>query len=274
MARKGNKFIEAILWIFCIIMFLPLVFVITNSFKDFREVVMNPVSMPKTLDFKNYIDTWVMSRYHKVFINTFVFSGISTLIVLVFTSMAGYKLCRMNTRLSRALILLFVIAMMIPFPVIMIPIASVAAVTGIKNNLIAMCILNAGFSCSMGIMMYSQTVKGIPREIDECALIDGSSGYRLFFRIIFPLLKPVTSTLAVIYIIRYWNDLLLPLILITKKELYTIPLSQLVFFNEYTNNRWNLLLASGVMAVLPVLILYVFTQRYIIQGIVAGAVKG
>jgi raffinose/stachyose/melibiose transport system permease protein len=124
------------------------------------------------------------------------------------------------------------------------------------------------------VLLYSSAVKAIPKELDECAEMDGCYGYRMFFQIIFPLLQPVTGTLIVIYVIRYWNDLMLPLILITKQSLYTIPLSQMIFFNQFSNNRWNLLLASGVMAVLPLIILYIFTQRYIIQGIVAGAVKG
>ena len=97
--------------------------------------------------------------------------------------------------------------------------------------------------------MYKQAVSSIPKELDECAYMDGASGYRFFFRIIFPVLKPITVTVAVLYFIRYWNDLMLPMILISKKELYTIPLSQLSFYNQFTQNRWNLLLASGLMAV-------------------------
>lgn len=122
--------------------------------------------------------------------------------------------------------------------------------------------------------MYKQAVSSIPKELDECAYMDGASGYRFFFRIIFPLLKPITGTVAVLYFIRYWNDLMLPMILISKKELYTIPLSQLSFYNQFTQNRWNLLLASGLMAIIPVVIIYLFAQKTIISGVAAGAVKG
>jgi len=166
------------------------------------------------------------------------------------------------------------IAMMLPFPVIMIPLATVASKLNISNNLTLVSVLNAGFSCSLAVVMYTQTVRGIPKELDECAYIDGCNGYRFFFSVIFPLLKPMTGTLSVLYFIRYWNDLMLPMILISKKELYTIPLSQLSFYNQFTQNRWNLLLASGLMAIIPVVILYIFTQKTIISGIAAGAVKG
>ncbi|WP_276353792.1 carbohydrate ABC transporter permease [Cohnella caldifontis] len=269
-----NRGIELGLWVFVLILFSPLLFIAVNSLKDFGEVLMDPIALPKTLQFANYTETWSESAYHRVFLNTVLFAGVSTLIVIVITSMAGYKLSRLNSKGSQMLLLLFTIAIMLPFPVVMIPIAQVAAWLDLKNNLLAISVLNAGFSCSLGVLLFSSAVKAIPRELDECAEMDGCYGYRMFFQIIFPLLKPVTGTLVVIYVIRYWNDLMLPLILITKNKFYTIPLSQMIFFNQFSNNRWNLLLASGVMAVLPLLILYVFTQRYIIQGIVAGAVKG
>lgn len=269
-----NRVIAVILWLCCFLMFLPMVFIFINAFKTFQEVILYPVALPKSLNLQNFVDVWNKSNYGTVFLNTVYFAAISTFLVVVLGSMAGYRLARMNNRLSRVLVMIFTIALMLPFPVVMIPIATVATNLKFTNNLTLISVLNAGFSCSMAIMMYMQTVRGIPRELEECACIDGSGSYGIFFRIIFPILRPMTGTLVVIYVIRCWNDLLLPLILITKKALYTIPLSQLTFYNEFTNNRWNLLLASGLMAILPVVILYVFCQRYIIQGMVDGALKG
>lgn len=204
--KRTNIAVGLLLWVFCVAMFFPMLFIIINAFKTFGEV--------------------------------------------------------------------FMIAMMLPFPVIMIPLAVMATKLHISNHLTMISILNAGFSCSLAVIMYMQTVKGILRELDECADMDGCSGYRFFFTIIFPLLKPMSGTLAVLYFIRYWNDLMLPMILISKKELYTIPLSQLSFYNQFTQNRWNLLLAAGLMALLPVIVLYLFAQKTIISGMVAGAVKG
>ena len=266
--------ISILLWLLCIMLFLPMLFVFVNAFKTFKEVIMYPLALPKTLNLDNFIDVWKKSSYDTVFMNTLYFAGISTALVILFSSMAGYHLCRMNNRVSRALVMVFSIALMLPFPVVMIPIAVVATDLGFTNNLTLISILNAGFSCSTAIIMYMQTVRSVPKELEECARIDGCGSYGIFFKIVFPILKPMTGTLVVIYVIRCWNDLMLPLILITKKKLYTIPLSQLTFYNEFTNNRWNLLLASGLMAILPVVILYIFCQRYIIQGMVDGALKG
>lgn len=271
--KRTNLIIALILWLLCICMFAPMVFVLINSIKTFGEVVMEPLALPEVWNFDNYAEVLDTSNYVKVFGNTVYFAVISGLLVLVLGSMAGYKLARIENNVGKITQLVFMIAMMLPFPVIMIPMASVASKFGITNNLTLISVLNAGFSCSLAVIMYTQTTKGIPKELDECAYIDGCSDYRFFFSIIFPLLKPITGTLAVLYFIRYWNDLMLPLVLISKKEYYTIPLSQLTFYNQFTQNRWNLLLASGVMAIIPVLILYLFAQRTIIDGIAAGAVK-
>nr|WP_296834610.1 carbohydrate ABC transporter permease [uncultured Marvinbryantia sp.] len=271
--KRVNFLIALALWGLCAGMFAPMLFVLLNSLKTFGEVVMEPLALPKVWNLDNYVEVLNTSNYVRVFGNTIYFSVLSGAIVLVLGSMAGYKLARMNNKAGKATQLIFMMAMMLPFPVIMIPMASVASSMGITNNLTRISVLNAGFSCSLAVIMYSQSIRGIPTELDECAFLDGCSGYRFFFAIIFPLLKPVTGTLAVLYFIRYWNDLMLPLVLISKKEYYTIPLSQLNFYNQFTQNRWNLLLASGVMAIIPVLILYIFAQKTIIEGIAAGAVK-
>lgn len=269
-----NRILTVLLWLLSVCMFLPMVFVIINAFKPFDQVVMEPLALPEVWNLDNFIEVAKTGNYVKVFANTIYFALLSGVIVICLGAMAGYKLARMNNRTGRITSLVFMTAMMLPFPVIMIPLAVVASDMHISNNLTLISVLNAGFSCSLAVIMYTQAVKTIPRELDECAQIDGCSGYQFFFRIIFPLLKPVTGTVAVLYFIRYWNDLMLPMILVSDKDLYTIPLSQLAFYNQFTQNRWNLLLASGLMAIIPVIILYLFAQKTIIKGIASGAVKG
>lgn len=272
--KKTNTILTIVLWIFCIALFAPMVFIVINSFKTFSQVVMTPLSLPENWNLDNFREVIKKADYVRVFANTVYFAIVSLIIVIVFGSMAGYKLARMSNKASKIVTLIFMLAMMLPFPIIMVPLSTIAADLHISNNLTLISILNAGFSCSLSIIMYTKTVAGIPRELDESAQIDGCTGYRFFFAIIFPLLKPMTGTIAILYFIRYWNDLLLPLILITDKKKYTIPLSQLVFYNQFTQNRWNLLLASGLMALLPVIILYLFVQKTLIKGITEGAVKG
>ena len=272
--KRTNRIIAVILWLICAAMFLPMVFVIMNSFKTFGQVVMEPLALPEAWNLDNFKEVMNTGHYAKIFGNTIYFAVLSGVIVIGLGAMVGYKLARMNNKIGHITSVVFMIAMMLPFPVIMIPLAVTASDLHITNNLTLISVLNAGFSCSLAVIMYTQAVKSIPRELDECAYMDGCSGYRFFFQIIFPLLKPINGTVAVLYFIRYWNDLMLPMILISKKELYTIPLSQLAFYNQFTQNRWNLLLASGLMAIIPVVIIYLFAQKTIINGIAAGAVKG
>ena len=130
---------------------------------------------------------------------------LSGVIVIGLGAMAGYKLARMNNKIGHITSVVFMIAMMLPFPVIMIPLAVTASDLHITNNLTLISVLNAGFSCSLAVIMYTQAVKSIPRELDS-VLYGWCSGYRFFFQIIFPLLKPINGTVAVLYFIRYWND--------------------------------------------------------------------
>ena len=252
--------VEILLWVLCITFVLPLVFVVINSFKDFKEIVISPLALPSVWNFRNYTEAWKLTNYTRVFLNTLEFAGLSTLVIVVLGSMAGYKLSRTKSKWSTFLFTIFLIAMMVPFQTIMVPVAVNAKKMGLLNNVYTLFLINAGISCSLAVLLYHGFTKSIPREIEESAYIDGCSSFRVFFSIIFPLLKPITSTVAVIYMLQSWNKLELPLIIISNKLHYTIPLSQMAFFGQYTANRWNLVLAAGVMACVPVLLLFVFCK--------------
>ncbi|HUX21722.1 MAG TPA: carbohydrate ABC transporter permease, partial [Spirochaetia bacterium] len=143
----------------------------------------------------------------------------------------------------------------------------------LKNSISALIVISVGFFCPLSLLLYHGFVRATPRSIEESAVIDGCSGYNLFFRIVFPLLKPITGTLIVVNFVRAWNEFLLPLILISRVEKHTIPLSQMIMYSQFTNNRWNLLLTGGVLAIVPILIVFLFAQKFIIRGLISGAVK-
>ena len=152
--KRVNFLIALALWGLCAGMFAPMLFVLLNSLKTFGEVVMEPLALPKVWNLDNYVEVLNTSNYVRVFGNTIYFSVLSGAIVLVLGSMAGYKLARMNNKAGKATQLIFMMAMMLPFPVIMIPMASVASSMGITNNLTRISVLNAGFSCSLAVIMY------------------------------------------------------------------------------------------------------------------------
>jgi raffinose/stachyose/melibiose transport system permease protein len=260
---------ELSLWLICAIFFSPIVFVVLNSFKDFKEIVISPLSFPSSFALTNFRDAWTFTSYHQAFMN----SALSTLGIILLCSMAGYKLARTATTLSGFLFAVIMLAMMVPFQTIMIPIAQVAKSLSLLNNIWTLPILYTGYSCSLAVLLYHGFTKGIPIELEEAAIMDGCSSFRIFTTIIFPLFKPLTSTVAVIYVMTFWNDLLIPLIMITKKSAYTIPLSQMMFYGHFTTTDWNLLLACAVMSSLPILLLYAVLQKHVIGGLIAGAVK-
>ena len=174
--RKVNMILAIVLWLICIAMFLPMVFVIINSFKTFGQVVMEPLALPEEWNLDNFKEVMKTGNYLKVFGNTIYFAVVSGVIVIALGAMAGYKLDRMNNRIGEITSIVFMIAMMLPFPVIMIPLAVVASELHISNNLTLVSVLNAGFSCSLAVIMYKQAVSSIPKELDECAYMDGASG--------------------------------------------------------------------------------------------------
>ena len=265
---------ELVLWIFAAAFALPVVFVFVNSFKSFKDVMMTPLELPRVLQFSNYLEVWHRTRFHIVFANTMIYAAGSTALIILLTSMAAYKLARSRTGLSTVIFGLFVVPLIVPFQAVMIPIARMAGTFHLRNSIMALILISSGFMSSLGILLYHGFVSSVPVSVEESAIVDGCTGYNLFFRIVFPLLKPVTGSLIVIYFVNLYNQFLLPLILTTSVDKFTIPLSQMIMYSQFTNNRWNLVLTSGVLAIVPVLIVFLFSQRFIIKGLTAGAVKG
>lgn len=271
--RATDRATEIVLWVLCLLFVFPLLYVFVDSFKSFREIMMTPLALPTRLYLSSYVEIWNRTKFPIVFFNTLVYSIGTTVLILILSSMAAYKLARSRTRLSAVILGLFVVPFIVPFQVVMIPVATMANHFGFKNSIWALVLISTGFFCPLSLLLYNAFVRATPRSIEESAIMDGCSGYSLFFRIVFPLLKPITGTLIVVNFVRCWNEFLLPLILITNLRKQTIPLSQMIMYSQYTNNRWNLLLTGGVLAIVPILIVFLFAQKFIIRGLTSGALK-
>ncbi len=272
--RRYGLFTEALAWLVCVLFFSPMLFIVMNAFKDYKEIILSPVALPSRLAFENFALAWQYTDFGKTLFNSFFISAAGSLGTVLLASMAAYMLARTPTRSSRVLFTLFMLAMMVPFQTVMLPIARISKELNLNNSVAAVPVIYIGYSCSMAVLLYHGFIKGIPKEIEESAFIDGCSRLRMFFRVVFPLLMPISSTVLIIYALQFWNDLLIPLILISKKSAFTIPLAQMAFYGHFTTTDWNLLLASAVITSLPVLLLYAALQKKIIGGLVAGAVKG
>ena len=259
--------LAAIFWLF------PLIMAFMNSFKTNGELLTNVVSLPKTINLENYLRTIEKMHYIRSFGNTVFLSFLSVFLIILFSALAGWKLCRTKTKLSAAIFSLFVFSMLIPFSSIMIPLYRVVLAFHIKNSLIGLSFVYSGLGVSMAIFLYHGFVKGIPIDLEEAAAIDGCNNIKTFSHIVFPMLKPITATICITNVLWIWNDFLLPLINISDNKKYSLLLSTNTLFGQYSSD-WTAILSALILAAIPVIFFYAIFQKQILKGIAEGAVKG
>lgn len=271
-SKKSSTFIIAFIGIVISLLWLyPFYLVFINSIKTKAEIFTNTLSWPKNLTLENYPVAFKELEFLHSFFNSFLVTSMSILIIVICSSMAAYALSRNKSKLSSAIYFIFAIAMLIPFQSIMIPLVSIFGNLGMLNR-IGLMIMYLGLGCSMAIFLYFGALRGIPTSLDEAAKIDGCNTFQIYWHIILPMLRPTTITVIVLNAIWFWNDYLLPSLVINKEGMYTIPLKTFYFFGEYSK-QWHLALAALLIAIIPVIVLYIFLQKYIIKGISEGAVK-
>lgn len=265
--------LEVIGWFVAILFLIPFYFVGINSVKAFGDLLSNAAGWPDTFRFDNYSRVWDIMRFPSAFANSLLLTVLSNVGLIVFSAMAAYRMVRKPSRFNMVLLFLFVSAMVIPFQSIMIPLVKVASQLHLMNSIWGLVIAYFGFGVSLNIFLFHGFIKSIPKEIEESAVVDGCSPYGVFWRIVFPLLKPMTVTIVILNSLWIWNDFLLPLLFLYDPELRTIPLATYSFFGQYTK-QWDLALAGLVMGITPIIIFFLLMQKHIIAGITAGSVKG
>jgi len=271
--RVGSVLIFLFLLLGAVVMLFPIYMGLLNSVKTQSEMLTNILSFPKELQWGNYPSAFKKIHFFRSLGNTIQIAGVGLIGIIVCASLAGYKLSRTKGKLSASLFALFILSMLIPFHSIMITLVKITKQLSIQGSIYGLGMLYIGLGVSMAIFLYHGFVKSIPRDLDEAAIIDGCSEFKLFYAVIFPLLLPVTATIAILNLLWIWNDFLLPLLMLTNSDHYTLLLSTNMLFGEYSND-WSNILASLILAMLPVVIFYLFLQKYILNGIAEGAIKG
>jgi raffinose/stachyose/melibiose transport system permease protein len=269
---KRTFLLEIFAIILGLIFLVPFYFVIVNSVKGFSEILIDAAALPKEILFSNYAKVWEIISFQDAFINSLIITVLSVTGIVLISSMAAWKMVRTPGKLSKFLFILFVSAMVIPFQTVMIPLMKLGGMIGIMNSIPGIVIMYFGFGVSLSLFLYHGFVKTIPQEIEESARIDGCSQFGVFWRIVFPLLKPITVTVIILNTLWIWNDYLLPLLVLQDAELRTIPLATSSFFAQYTK-QWDMGLAALVMGIAPVIVFFLFLQKHIIKGIAAGSIK-
>ncbi len=280
-AAQKKKVSHVIMWVVLIVVFLAFIFpfflVIINVFKTKGDITSNPLSLIGnhgfTLD--NFPAAIKKMNFWSAFGNSLIVTVSSTVLTLLVSSMAAFVIVRNKWKACGLLFSGMVASMVIPFQVLMIPLVSLyGGIFGVLNSRITLILMHVGFSLSMATFMFHGAIHtNIPLELEEAALIDGCTRWQTYWKVVFPLLKPTIATVAIIDAMAFWNDYLLPSLVLGRKELYTIPIATQAFYGTYSTDM-GLVMAALLLAMLPILILYLFLQRYIVEGVTSGAVKG
>lgn len=265
--------VEAVTVLIGLLFLVPFYFVLANSFKSLGELMSHTASLPAQLSFANYDRAWSVLDFPRVLLNSVIITVCSNASLILFSSMTAYRLVRRPGKVNQTLFYLFAAAMIIPFQAIMLPLVKFSSWFGLMNSLTGIIVIYTGMGVSFCIILYHGFIKSVPLEIEEAAAADGCNPYRLFWGIVFPLLKPMTVSIVVLQSMWIWNDFLLPLLYLQKAEQRTLQLSIYTLFGEYAK-QWDLALAALVMIMIPILLLYFVLQRYVVNGIMVGAVKG
>ncbi|MBX9971740.1 carbohydrate ABC transporter permease [Cytobacillus firmus] len=269
---KVTFLLEIIGIVLGVIFLIPFYFVIINSVKGFADILIDAAAWPQEFLFSNYLKVWDIINFPRAFWNSLIITVISNIGLVVISSMAAWKMVRTPGKFSKILFALFVSAMVIPFQTVMIPLMKLGGTLILTNSIPGLIIMYFGFGVPLSLFLYHGFIKTVPIEIEESARIDGCSQFGVFWRIVFPLLKPITVTVVILNTLWIWNDYLLPLLVLQDAELRTIPLATSSFFAQYTK-QWDMGLAALVMGITPVVIFFLFLQRHIIKGIAQGSIK-
>lgn len=276
-SKSANKVIFVFLCVFAVAILYPLLFILNNSFKGKFFISSDPFGLPTGETFvglTNYVNGLIKTGLLNAIGWSFFITIISVALIIFFTSMTAYYITRVKSAYSTVLYYMFVFSMIVPFQMVMFTMTSLADKFHLRNPL-GMCLLYLGFGAGLSVFMFAGFVKAIPVEIEEAAMIDGCNPLQTFFGVVFPILKPTAITVAILNAMWIWNDFLLPYLVIGVSTKYkTIPVVVQMLVGSNGNKDLGALMAMLVLSIIPIIIFYLTCQKYIIEGVVAGAVKG
>ena len=279
--KKSLRIILYIIGIFTSLLYVsPFYILIVNAFKTKKDLFVSTLKLPAHWTVKNFqvaadklsllwdntSSFWGSSLFNSLFITI----G-SVTIIVISTSMAAWMIVRPKSKVSTIIFFMFIAAMLVPFQAVMLPLVALSGKLGLQNKF-GLIFMYLGFGSSLSVFLYHGFIKGLPISIEEAAIVDGCSPWQVFWKIVFPTLKPIHITVAALNVIAVWNDFLLPQLMINQKGMQTIPLKMFFFFGGYSK-QWHLAMAGLLLAIIPVIIFYFCAQKHIIEGITAGANK-
>lgn len=276
--KLGSTLLTVFFTLLSLVWLFPIFEVLINSFKTNDAVNLNPFALPAGETFVgwgNYIKGMTFGNYP--FLNSVFYSLVitvlSTILILVCTSMAAWYIVRVNDRFSKLMYLLCAFSMIVPFQMVMYTLSSTADKLKL-NTPWAIPVIYLGFGAGLAVFMFTGFIKGIPLEIEEAAAIDGCGAISTYFRVVFPMLKSILISVGVLEVMWIWNDYLLPYLVLDRTKYMTIPIHVQYLKGSYGTVDLGATMAIIMISIIPVIVVYLFCQKYIIKGVAAGAVKG
>ncbi len=275
--KKNN--INILLFIFLFILsalyLSPILIVLLNSFKGKLYISEQPFALLNEENFygiKNYTVGLAKTGFFNAAFWSFFITVLSVGLIVLCTSMTGWFIMRVRNRINSLLYYMFVFSMIVPFQMVMYTMTKIANMVSLDNP-VGIAVIYLGFGAGQSVFLFSGFVKSIPMELEEAALIDGCNPIQTFFKVVFPVLKPITITVSILNAMWIWNDYLLPYLVIGT-EYKTIPIAIQYLKTGYGGIDMGAMMAMLVLAIIPIVVFYLICQKYIIQGVIAGAVKG
>lgn len=272
---KQQKFAKKIIFLVGLFLslayVLPFLLVFINAFKPKYEILGNPLAWPEVFTWDNFNQAMTKMNFFMSLRNSIIITVFSVSALILVSSMLAYYLSRTKTKFSKGTFLVLVASMIVPFQALMIPFMALFAQFVSLNNQVALIFFYMGFGVALSTFLYHGFISNIPTELDEAAAVDGASDFTTFWKIIFPMLRPVTATVAIVNALWIWNDFLLPRLVLTP-ETQTLPLSTYLFYGQYST-EYGQAMAGLLLAVLPIITFYLILQKQFISGISSGAVK-
>jgi raffinose/stachyose/melibiose transport system permease protein len=253
--------------------FIPFYILLTTSLKA-KGDYSSKWLFPADISFQNFSEAWERASLGNSFINTIIITGVSALLLIIFGSLAAYPLARRETKLNKAVFALLISIMIIPPLTSMVPLYRMVVDAGMVNTHAVAILINTAAYMPLTVFLYSGFIRStIPKELEEAARMDGAGMLKIFFMIVFPLLKPITATICIISSVFIWNDYQFAIFFLQDQKVQTLTVAMAGFFGENANNL-HLVAAAAIMAMLPMVILFLALQKYFIAGLSSGAVKG
>ncbi len=259
--------------LFSITCIFPLIWMLYSSLKTQQEFSMDIISLPKVLHFDNFIAAIKIGKMHMFFGNSLFNSAVSVVLIIIIGFVVAYFLSRYNFKLRNLIYIVFLFGMLVPVHSLLIPLFIQFKVLWLLDKRFTLILPYVAFGLPMAIFLFESFIKSTPVEIEEAAYLDGSSTSTIIFKIVFPVCRPVISTILILSFLNAWNEFPFALILLTKQSLKTLPIGLSNFNGAYTVN-YPQLMAAMVIAILPVIVIYLLSSKRIIEGMTAGSVKG